>query len=80
MYQFLSFYFTRLTQIVQVSKVYVNHVGGAGLILLDKMEECNRITMFQHVCTVKEDGTFTKEPIMRYVLYLSLLQHVANFK
>ena len=43
--------------------MYVSHEDG--LILLDKIEEHNRISMFQHVCKVQEDGTFTKEPVLR---------------
>ncbi|KAL5260623.1 hypothetical protein ACHWQZ_G010692 [Mnemiopsis leidyi] len=49
----------------KVSKVYVDRGGEQGLFLLDKLEENNKITMFQHVCKPQPDGTFSKEPVMR---------------
>ena len=55
----------------QVSKVYVDRGGEEGLFLLDKLEENNKITMFQHVCKPQPDGSFSKEPVMRYRLSIT---------
>eukprot|EP00116_Pleurobrachia_bachei_P009989 sb/3470251/ len=49
----------------KVSKLNVDRGAELGLFLLDKIPENNEITKFQHVCKVKPDNTFSKEPVMR---------------
>lgn len=49
----------------KVSKVNINRGVDLGMFLLDKIEENNKIQIFQHVCKVQPDNTFSKEPVMR---------------
>lgn len=57
----------------QLEKIWWHKVSGVsvtgnpdlGVLRLDKLKDNNEIVKFQHVCQVKEDGTFTIDPVLR---------------